>query len=169
MHIRRTLGSMVPEVVILLSYIGTYVQRPAAVFPYPHVPAALKQAPCCHWRRSYHQSQSPIESMHTRHPLETPLPSSSAAVCFLDCCLSSHAEYESSILQQSWSPSSRSRTPGAYEASSPNCLWRQGYCCFSSRPSTSQRPSVQSWSNGEHSFRKRSISALVSLAMHRDM
>jgi len=91
MHIRRTLGSMVPEVVILLSYIGTctYVQRPAAVFPYPHVPAALKQAPCCHWRRSYHQSQSPIESMHTRHPLETTLPSSSAAVCFLDYCLSS--------------------------------------------------------------------------------
>lgn len=41
MHIRKT-RSMLPEVVTcFLTYMYTF-KRPAAVFPYPHVPAAAK-------------------------------------------------------------------------------------------------------------------------------
>jgi hypothetical protein len=103
------------------------------------------------------------ESMHATLERDTP------AVVFRNCLFSqlliesTHQIVDNYIATKTWLPFSRSRTPGAYEASLPNCLWRRDYCWFFLRRFGSQKHSVQVWSNGERSFLKRSISVHVRL------
>jgi hypothetical protein len=101
--------------------------------------------------------------MHATLERDTP------AVVFRSCLFShllfefTHRNIDAYIAKKTWLPFSRSRTPGAYEASLPNCLWRRDYCWFFSRRFGSQKQFVLVWSNGERSYRKRSISVLVRL------
>lgn len=143
-----------------------YSKRPAVVFPsLSCLPTSLQALKHMLSLASILGSVSISwkESMHATRERDTP------AVLFRSCLFSrllfvlirwNLDIYTATI---SWPPSSRSRMPGAYEASSPNCLWPRDYCCFSLRHSGSRRLCVLDSSNGEHSFRKRSTLALVSL------
>jgi hypothetical protein len=135
---------------------------PSLSYPHVHVPAAAKTHAVTGADPTISLNLLE-ESMHATLERDTP------AVVFRSR-LFSRLLFESTrqitnnyIATKTWLPFSKSRTPGAYEASSPNCLWQRDYCWFCLLLSGSQKPSVQVWSNGEHSFHKRSISALVSL------
>jgi hypothetical protein len=140
---------------------------PSLSYPHPHVhvPAAAK-AHAVTGADPTISLNLLEESMHATLERDTP------AVVFRSC-LFSRLPFESTrripnnyIATKKWLHFSKSRTPGAYEASLPNCLWRRDYCWCCSRLSGSQKPSVQVWSNGEHSFHRKSISALVCFAMN---
>jgi hypothetical protein len=86
-------------------HIAVYTKRPASVwcFPRSRIPTSTSLQPL---KRML--SLAPIlpsvsiswKSPCTRHSNETPLPSSSEAVCFLVCRSSLHAEYQTTTLRR---------------------------------------------------------------------